>query len=112
MQKIYRVHKEPTAVEMHIHQIFIPRVHCELWETPESEDYIEPGKEKRFVIMRMPDKYLIGQLALRFIPQGTELLVTDEPYSVQKGQDFDTEAFTEFHHSLLESIPWRKEQIS
>ena len=108
MQKRYLIHQTAIRVEMYLVQDFIQGVNYKLSETPQSdqfEEYGDPQREKRWFIKGPSGEESIGQLGLSYAPQGTRLLVTDEPYSVERGRDFDSEAFTNFVDLLLASLP-------
>jgi len=93
---------------MYLVQDFIQGVDYKLSETPQSdqfEDYGDRQREKRWFIKGPSGEESIGQLGLSSAPEGTRLLVTDEPYSIQRGGDFDSEAFTNFVDLVLASLP-------
>jgi len=82
-------------------QKFAESIECDLWPTEQSDNSFGMGRELRVNIVRRGDKPPSGQLAVTQQEQGTQLLVTDQPYSQRQGADFDKAAFTDFRDSLL-----------
>ena len=111
MEESYRIHA-PEA-DVYSHMLNTAGSHgCHLHETVAGKGLPAVGEGRRIDVVKKYGSRPIARVGLLPGPDGTDLLVSNEPHSEREGRDFDTEAFDEFRLSLVDfPAPWKAERL-
>lgn len=104
MEQSYRIQAAEADVESHI-RLVASSFECGLDEIVAGEGLPAGGEGRRIYVVKKYGSRPIARVGLLPLPDGTDLLVSNEPDSDWKGRDFDTEAFEGFLLSLIAQLP-------
>jgi hypothetical protein len=103
MEQRYRIRAPQADVETHI-RLVASSFECGLEEPSAAGGLPTVGDPRRIDVMPKHGGKPIARIELSSPPDGTHILITDQPHSDTQGRGFDSQVFDAFRLSLIAQL--------